>query len=231
MHIGEAHAGPVGGQLNRLRAAVLGANDGIVSTAGLVVGVAGANASANTVLIAGLAGLVAGALSMGSGEYVSVSAQLDTERALLAKERAELREYPAEELAELAELYVQQGLSPGLAQQVAVELTAKDDLLAHARMELNIDPTELTNPWQAAWASAASFTLGAVLPLLAIVASPLWLRVPLTYVAVTLALALTGWISARLAGAAIGRAIARNIAGGTVSMLVTYAVGWGIAQW
>ncbi len=230
MHSGEAHRGPVGDHLNRLRAAVLGANDGIVSTAGLVIGVAGANAGRSAVAIAGIAGVVAGALSMGTGEYVSVSAQRDTEQALLEKERHELREFPQEELAELADLYVAQGLSRELADQVATELTARDALAAHARMELNIDPEALTNPWQAAWASATAFTLGALLPLLAIVLAPMWLRVPLTFAAVMLALLGTGWSSARLGGADPRRAIVRNIGGGAIAMTISFAIGWAIGQ-
>ena len=192
--------------LNWLRAGVLGANDGIVSTAGL-------------------AGLAAGAMSMAAGEYVSVSTQRDTEQALLAKERRELQEMPEEELAELAALYEQRGLSPVLAQQVAVELTEHDALAAHAEVELGIDPEELTNPWHAAWASMAAFTVGALLPLLAILLPPIGLRIPLTAVSVVIALALTGWSSARLGGAALRPAIVRNVTGGVLAMAVTYGIG------
>ncbi|MBP9918071.1 MAG: VIT family protein, partial [Dermatophilaceae bacterium] len=150
-HRREAHDGSHAGRLNALRAAVLGANDGIVSIAGLVMGVAGATTERQAVLTAGVAGLVAGALSMGVGEYVSVSTQRDTEHALLEKERRELREMPEAELAELTAIYAGKGLTPELAQQVAVQLTAHDALAAHAEVELQIDPHNLTNPWTAAF--------------------------------------------------------------------------------
>lgn len=211
--------------LNWLRAAVLGANDGIVSVAGLVMGVAGATTDRHTILVAGLAGLVAGALSMAAGEYVSVSTQRDTERALLAKERAELEDEPEEELAELAGLYVDKGLSEETARQVAIELTEHNALAAHAEAELGIDPDALTNPWQAAIASMLAFTIGALLPLLTITLLPDGSRVPATVVAVVVALALTGFLSARFAEADIRRAILRNIAGGVLAMAVTYVIG------
>ena len=211
--------------LNWLRAAVLGANDGIVSTAGLVMGVAGATTNRHTILVAGLAGLVAGALSMAAGEYVSVSTQRDTEQALLAKERAELEEEPEEELAELAGLYVAKGLSDETARQVAIELTEHDALAAHAEAELGIDPDALTRPWQAAFASMLAFTLGALLPVLTITLLPEDTRVPATVISVVVALALTGFLSARFAEADVRRAIVRNIAGGLLAMLVTYVIG------
>ncbi|MGA5820946.1 VIT1/CCC1 transporter family protein [Kitasatospora sp. NPDC094028] len=225
-HTGEPHAaGDLGGRLNWLRAGVLGANDGVVSTAGLVVGVAGANAGASELLTAGLAGLLAGSLSMAAGEYVSVSTQRDSERAALALERRELAATPAAELDELTGLYVAKGLTPHLARQVAVELTAHDPLAAHAEAELGIDPEELTNPWHAAWASFTAFTVGAVLPLLAIVLPPVGLRIPVTAVAVLAALAVCGWVSARLGSAPVRPAVARNVAGGALAMAITYAVG------
>jgi VIT1/CCC1 family predicted Fe2+/Mn2+ transporter len=211
--------------LNWLRAAVLGANDGIVSTAGLVMGVAGATTDRQTIFVAGLAGLVAGALSMAAGEYVSVSTQRDTEQALLAKERRELEEEPDEELAELAGLYVAKGLSEETARQVAVELTEHDALAAHADAELGIDPDVLTSPWQAAIASMLAFTVGAMLPLLTITTLPGSLRIWGTVVSVVLALALTGYLSARFAEAEIRRAIIRNISGGVLAMGVTYLIG------
>ena len=211
--------------LNWLRAAVLGANDGIVSVAGLVMGVAGATTDRHTILVAGLAGLVAGALSMAAGEYVSVSTQRDTERALLAKERAELAEEPEEELAELAGLYVAKGLSEETARQVAVELTEHDALAAHADIELGIDPDALTNPWEAAIASMVAFTIGALLPLLTITLLPEGVRAWATVAAVVVALALTGFLSARFAEADVRRAILRNITGGLLAMLVTYVIG------
>ena len=152
-HDDEPHDESLAARLNWLRAGVLGANDGIVSTAGLVVGVAGATTDRRAILVAGVAGLVAGAMSMAAGEYVSVSTQRDSEQALLAKERRELREEPEEELAELAGLYVQKGLAEDLALQVAEQLTEHDALGAHAEAELGIDPDDLTNPWHAALAS------------------------------------------------------------------------------
>jgi VIT1/CCC1 family predicted Fe2+/Mn2+ transporter len=225
LHGDEPHDQDHAARLNWLRAGVLGANDGIVSTAGLVIGVAAATADRGTILTAGLAGLAAGAMSMGAGEYVSVSTQRDTEQALLAKERRELREMPEEELAELAALYEQRGLSPALAQQVAVELTEHDALAAHAEVELGIDPEALTNPWHAAWASMAAFTVGALLPLLAILLPPASGRIPLTAFAVVVALALTGWVSARLGGAPLRPAVVRNVGGGALAMAVTYGIG------
>lgn len=221
---------PAGARLNWLRAGVLGANDGIVSTASLVVGVAGAAASAAAVLTAGVAGLFAGALSMAAGEYVSVSSQRDSEKALLAKEERELREQPGEELEELVELYMEKGLNREVATEVAEQLTAKNALAAHAEIEIGIDPDELTNPWQAAGASFLSFIVGALLPLLAMALSPLSIRVLVTVVAVTLALALTGWISAGFGRSPRGRAVARNIAGGLVAMGITYAIGTVVGQ-
>ena len=167
-HEDEPHADSLNNLLNRLRAAVLGANDGIVSVAGIVMGFAGATTDRHTIFLGGMAGLVAGALSMAAGEYVSVSTQRDTERALIAKETRELAEEPEEELAELADLYRERGLSEDLAREVALELTAHDALRAHLDIELGIDPDELTSPWQAAVASMLSFTLGALLPLLTI---------------------------------------------------------------
>ncbi|MFD9130137.1 VIT family protein [Kitasatospora sp. NPDC059571] len=208
-----------------MRAGVLGANDGIVSTAGLVVGVAGATGSRDTLIASGLAGLLAGALSMASGEYVSVSSQLDAERAALAQEKHELATMPEEELAELAGMYEAKGLTPELAREVAHELTARDALGAHAETELGIDPEELTNPWHAALASFVAFTVGAVLPLLAIVLPPDGWRVPVTVGCVLVALVVTGWLSARLGSAPIGRAILRNVAGGALAMAVTYLAG------
>jgi VIT1/CCC1 family predicted Fe2+/Mn2+ transporter len=222
---GEAHDGSSVSRLNWLRAGVLGANDGIVSTAGLVVGVAAATSSRGPVLAAGVAGLAAGALSMAVGEYVSVSTQRDTERALLAKEVRELEEEPEAELAELAAIYEAKGLSPDLAQQIAVELTAHDALGAHAEAELGIDPDNLTNPWHAAFASMAAFTVGALLPLLAIVLPPVSARVPVTVVAVVFALAGTGVVSARFGEADARRATLRVVAGGVLAMAVTYAIG------
>ncbi|MGW2813174.1 VIT1/CCC1 transporter family protein [Streptomyces sp. NPDC001415] len=221
----EAHNGALGSRLNWLRAAVLGANDGIVSTAGLVVGVAGATDDRSALLTAGLAGLLAGSMSMAAGEYVSVSTQRDSEKAALATERRELREAPEAELDELTGLLVDRGLSEEVAREAAVQLTERDPLRAHARVELGIDPDELTNPWHAAWASFFAFTAGALLPLLAIVLPPASVRLYVTVVSVLAALALTGWWSARLGSAPVGRAVVRNVGGGAVAMGVTYGAG------
>ena len=222
----EPHAQAASGtRLNWLRAGVLGANDGIVSVAGIVVGVAGATLARGPIFTAGLAGLVAGAVSMALGEYVSVSSQRDSEKALLAKERRELAEDPQGELAELAELYQAKGLAESTAQQVAAELSEHDVFAAHVDAELGIDPEELTRPAQAAAASAVSFTVGALLPLLAILLPPELWRVPVTVVVVLAALALTGWVSARLGGAPATRAITRVLIGGALGLAVTYGVG------
>ncbi|WP_409495243.1 VIT family protein [Amycolatopsis sp. cmx-11-12] len=215
----------LGGKLNWLRAGVLGANDGIVSVAGIVVGVAGATTDSTAIATAGIAGLVAGALSMAGGEYVSVSTQRDTERAQLRLEKRELKEMPEAEERELAEIYESKGLSPELAAEVARELTEKDALQAHAEAELGIDPDNLTSPWQAAWASLVAFTVGALLPLLAIVWTPTSTRVWACASAVVVGLVLTGFLSAKLGDARVGRAIARNVGVGALTMLVTYYVG------
>ncbi|MDH6113271.1 VIT1/CCC1 family predicted Fe2+/Mn2+ transporter [Kitasatospora sp. MAP12-15] len=226
----DAGAGGLGVRLNWLRAGVLGANDGVVSTAGLVVGVAGATASSTVLLASGLAGLLAGALSMASGEYVSVSTQRDAEQAALELERRELAEQPVAELAELTGLLEDRGLTPELAREVAEQLTERDALSAHARVELGIDPEQIVNPWHAAAASCASFTVGALLPLLAIVLPPTGLRVPVTVCAVLCALVLTGWLGARLGEAPVRRSIARNLVGGGLAMGVTYAAGYLIGS-
>lgn len=224
-HPAEPHTGSVSSKLNWLRAGVLGANDGIVSTAGIVVGVAAATVERGPILMAGIAGLAAGAVSMALGEYVSVSTQRDTERALLTKERGELRDDPAAELEELKQIYAAKGLSESTAQAVASELTAHDAFAAHVEAELGIDPDDLTNPWQAAFSSAAAFITGALLPLLAILLPPPSARIPVTVVAVLVALAITGSVSARLGGAPRGRAVLRNIVGGGLALAITYAIG------
>ncbi|MEU6664160.1 VIT family protein [Streptomyces sp. NPDC046821] len=221
----EAHGGALGARLNWLRAAVLGANDGVVSTAGLVVGVAGVTENRSALLTAGLAGLLAGSMSMAAGEYVSVSTQRDSEKAALAQEKQELREEPEAELAELTGLLEDRGLSSEVAREAAEQLTKRDALRAHARVELGIDPDALTNPWHAAWASFFAFTVGALLPLLAIVLPPSAWRLPVTVVSVLAALALTGWSSARMGSAAVRPAVLRNMAGGALAMAVTYGAG------
>ncbi|MFX0574287.1 VIT1/CCC1 transporter family protein [Nocardia nepalensis] len=224
-HPHEPHGADLTSRLNWLRAGVLGANDGIVSTAGLVVGVAAATTSSSAIFTAGIAGLTAGAISMAVGEYVSVSTQRDSERALLAKERKELTDEPEYELAELADIYQAKGLSPETARKVAEELTAHDAFLAHAEAELGLDPQALTNPWQAAISSAIAFTLGALLPLLAIILPPTTARIPVTSAAVLVALAITGSVSARLGGSDRRRAVLRVVIGGALAMAVTYGIG------
>lgn len=224
-HADEPHASGLAGRLNWLRAGVLGANDGIVSTAGIVVGVAGATTSRGPIFTAGLAGLVAGAVSMSLGEYVSVSSQRDSEHALLAKERRELREDPDAELEELTAIYEAKGLSRDTAELVASELTANDAFAAHAEVELGIDPEDVVNPWHAAGASAAAFVVGALLPLVAILLPGPSLRVPITVVAVLIALAIAGTVSARLGGSSVKLAVARVVVGGAAGLALTYAIG------
>ncbi|MCC2028440.1 VIT family protein [Microbacterium sp. YMB-B2] len=224
-HPNEPHGAGLGQRLNWLRAGVLGANDGIVSVASLVVGVAGATTANAPVLLAGIAGLVGGAISMALGEYVSVSSQRDSECALIEKEREELETLPEEELDELTELYRQRGLSEDTARQVAVELTEHDALAAHLEVELGIDQDDLVNPWDAAISSAISFTIGALLPLLAILLPPVEWRIPVTFVAVLVALAATGAISAGIGGASRLRASIRLVVGGALALAVTWAIG------
>jgi vacuolar iron transporter family protein len=222
---GEPHTSASAGRLNWLRAGVLGANDGVVSVAGIVVGVAGATSSRGPVFTAGLAGLVAGAVSMSLGEYVSVSSQRDSETALLSQERQELAETPGTEFNELTALYQAKGLSEQTARQVATELTAHDALAAHLDAELHIDPDDLANPIQAAAASAASFTIGALLPLIAILLPLAAWRVPVTIVVVLIALAIAGAVSARIGGSNARRAVIRVVIGGAIGLAFTYGVG------
>jgi VIT1/CCC1 family predicted Fe2+/Mn2+ transporter len=224
-HHAEPHHGSITNKLNWLRASVLGANDGIVSVAGIVVGVAAATAEREPVFTAGIAGLAAGALSMAVGEYVSVSTQRDTERAMLQVERQELKLQPEVELDELTGLYEARGLTHETALEVAEELTAHDPLGAHAEVELHIDPEELTNPWQAAISSAVSFTLGAILPLIAILVPPPSARILVTVITVLIALAITGWVSARLGGAKPLRPTLRVTVGGALAMAITFGIG------
>ncbi|OQW55815.1 MAG: hypothetical protein A4S17_05775 [Proteobacteria bacterium HN_bin10] len=208
-----------------LRAAVLGANDGIVSTASLIAGVAAASAGRSEILLAGVAGLVAGAMSMAAGEYVSVSSQSDSERSDLAREKRELAETPEFELEELTNIYVGRGVEPALARQVAMQMTAKDALAAHARDELGISHTARARPIQAAAASAASFAAGAALPLGVAAAAPLaWLG--WASPAASLAfLALLGVWSARMSGAEPWKPTARVVFWGAVAMAITAAAG------
>jgi VIT1/CCC1 family predicted Fe2+/Mn2+ transporter len=221
----EPHAANAAGRLNWLRAGVLGAIDGIVSVAGIVVGVAGATSARGPIFTAGLAGLVAGAVSMALGEYVSVSSQRDSQDSLLAQEKRELEESPEQELAELAAIYQAKGLSEATAHTVAAELTAHDVSAAHLDAELHLDPEDLANPLQAAAASAASFVLGALLPLVAILLPSANWRVPVTFAAVLLTLGIAGAISARIGGSGTRRAVLRVVIGGAVGLGFTYGVG------
>ena len=208
-----------------LRAAVLGANDGIVSTASLIVGVAAASTAPGDVLIAGVAGLVAGAMSMAAGEYVSVSSQADTEKADLARERAELAASPEFERDELTEIYVGRGVEPELARRVAEQLMATGALAAHARDELGISDTTTARPLQAALTSAATFAVGAAMPLLMVVLAPAeWLVVAVS-VASLVFLALLGAIGARAGGAGIWRATVRVTFWGAFAMALTAGIG------
>lgn len=208
-----------------LRAAVLGANDGIVSTASLIVGVAAAAVSKNEILIAGVAGLVAGAMSMAAGEYVSVSSQSDTEQADLARERRELAEMPEHELDELAGIYVARGVTPDVARQVAIQLTSKDALVAHARDELGISEITTARPIQAALTSAATFAAGAALPLVTVILAPQAWLIPATATASLIFLAILGAVGAQAGGAGILRPTVRVTFWGAVAMALTAAVG------
>ncbi len=208
-----------------LRAAVLGANDGIVSTASLIVGVAAASASTSEVLVAGVAGLVAGAMSMAAGEYVSVSSQSDTEQADLARERQELASQPDFEREELAQIYMERGLDQALARQVADQLMARDALHAHARDELGMSEVTTARPIQAAFTSAATFAAGAALPLFTAVLIPHSMIVAGVSIASVLFLALLGAVGARVGGAKIGKAVVRVTFWGAMAMAITAGIG------
>lgn len=213
------------GRIGWLRAAVLGANDGIVSTASLIVGVAAANAVRGNVLIAGVAGLVAGAMSMAAGEYVSVSSQSDTEQAELARERKELASPGDSELEELASIYVGRGVEPVLAKQVAQQLMTHDALGAHARDELGISETMSARPVQAALASAASFAVGAAMPLITVLLFPETILVPAVSGMSLLFLAVLGMLSAKVGGAPILKSTLRVAFWGALAMAITALVG------
>lgn len=221
----EPHRQGLAERLNWLRAGVLGANDGIVSVAAVVVGVAGATSAVGPILTAGAAALIGGAISMALGEYVSVSSQRDTQHALIAKERAELAATPEEELDELAGLYRDKGLSDATARRVAEELTAHDALAAHLDAELQITEGDVVSPWHAAFASGVSFVSGSILPMAAILLPPPEWRVPITFLAVLIALAVTGAVAARIGGAAPGRAMIRTVIGGALALAATFIVG------
>ncbi|WP_247044084.1 VIT1/CCC1 transporter family protein [Arthrobacter rhizosphaerae] len=225
LHENEPHGDDLSQRLNWLRAGVLGANDGIVSVAAIVVGVAGATAASGPILAAGAAGLVGGAISMALGEYVSVSSQSDSQKSLIEKERRELEEQPVEELAELTAIYQQKGLSIETARTVAEELTRHDALSAHLSAELHIDEDDIVNPWHAAFASASAFVIGAILPLLAILLPPQEIRVPVTFVAVLAALAATGALGAWIGGGSKGRAAIRVVIGGALALAATFSIG------
>ncbi len=224
-HSGEPHGAGIAGRLNWLRAGVLGANDGIVSVAAIVVGVAGATTAVPAILTAGVAGLVGGAVSMALGEYVSVSSQRDSQRALIIKESRELVEQPEQELAELTDIYQAKGLSSSTALQVATELTAHDALAAHLEAELGIKQEDIVSPWQAAGASALAFFIGALLPLIAILLPPDGWRVPVTFVAVLVALAITGAVGAQIGGSAKLQATLRVVIGGAAALAATFLIG------
>jgi vacuolar iron transporter family protein len=208
-----------------LRAAVLGANDGIVSTASLVIGVAAANSSRAAVVTAGIAGLIAGAMSMAAGEYISVSSQRDAEQADLVIEAASLRENPRGELRELAKIYEDRGVEPGLARLVAEQLMAHDQLGAHMRDELGITDVAKARPLQAAWTSLLAFASGAVFPLVAISVAPMNIRIAVCAAVSLLALVLLGVLGARAGGAPWPRAAARVVAWSSLAMLITYGIG------
>lgn len=212
-------------RLNWLRAGVLGANDGIVSIAALVVGVAAATSDTGPILIAGTAGIIAGSLSMALGEFVSVSSQRDSEASLIKRERQELEDNPEAELLELAELYQQRGLSAATAAAVAQELTEHDAVAAHLEAELGINELELTNPWHAAISSALSFLAGSALPMIAILLGPEDLRIPLTFAASLLALGLTGGIGAYLGQSPILRPVIRVMGGGALALAISWGIG------
>lgn len=212
-------------RLNALRAAVLGANDGIVSVSSIILGVAGATDNRTAIFAAGMAGLVAGALSMAVGEYVSVSSQRDTEEAYIALEKLRLEHYPDEEFEELAGAYASRGLSAKTAHEVAKELTAHDAVRAHLETELNINEEDLSSPIGAAIASLIAFTVGGVIPLGTVLAVNHQLRLVATFGAVLAALVITGYLSATVGRAPRPRAIARVVLGGAAAMLITYGVG------
>jgi vacuolar iron transporter family protein len=228
-HLADPFAGPdeaaISARLNWLRAGVLGANDGIVSMAALLVGVAAADPSRGAIVTAGIAGIAAGALSMGVGEFVSVSSQRDAEEAQIAREKVWQNARPQWELEQLVRLNMETGMSEPVARAAATEQMEHDALGIHARMHLGIDPDELTEPWHAGFASFVAFTLGGLIPTLTILLSPEGLRLPLTFGAVLVALAITGLVSARVAHSPRNRALLRNVLGGAAAMAITYGIG------
>lgn len=212
-------------KLNWLRAGVLGANDGIVSIAALLVGVAAATSDIEPIMIAGVAGVAAGAISMGLGEYVSVSSQRDSELALIAKEKQELIDQPEVELAELATIYEHKGLSAATAKIVAQELTDHDPIRAHLEAELNILEAHIVNPWAAAASSMISFFAGALLPFLTVIFAAEQFRIPATILASIIALGATGAAGAYLGGSAMWKSVIRVVIGGAAALAITFAIG------
>ncbi|MGO4957817.1 VIT1/CCC1 transporter family protein [Luteococcus sp. Sow4_B9] len=217
--------GNVGDRLNWLRAAVLGANDGIVSMAGLLIGVAGASASSRTLLMAGVAGISSGAMSMAVGEYVSVSAQSDSEKSMLAMERRELRELPEQERDEMVSMLEGLGVSSATARTAADEIHAGDAFDAHAQLELGIDPDATSSPFEAAWASCLAFTTGGLVPMLGVLLAPEGLVIPVVMTLVVVALMMTGALSARLGKAPVAPAMIRLVLGGLLAMAITFGIG------
>lgn len=215
----------IASKLNWLRAGVLGANDGIVSTSSIIFGVAGASASHATLVLAGIAAIAAGAMSMAVGEYVSVSSQRDLENAELSMEKRQIEADPEGELHQLSKILEGRGIEPALAREVAEQVSARDAVAAHARVELGIDPDAVVNPWAAATASMIAFTIGGLIPLLAMVLAPRSIEVWVSGAAVLIALALSGWISAWLGGASRIVGVARTMFGGLLAMAITYGVG------
>jgi len=220
-----AHAKVSNNRLNAIRAGVLGANDGVVSVASIILGVADATTNRSAILAAGLAGLAAGALSMAVGEYVSVSSQRDTERAYIAEEKWHLEHHPEEEFEDLANVFQAKGLSAETAHRVARELTDRDAVKAHLDAELGVNEADLTNPAGAAIASLIAFAIGGMVPLTTITAVTHNLRLVATFVAVIITLGITGYLSATIGHAPRLRAIARVIIGGAIAMLLTYGIG------
>lgn len=212
-------------RMNWLRAGVLGANDGIVSVAAVAVGVAAVTQETGPILTAGMAALVGGAISMALGEYVSVSSQSDSQKSMIARTKAALKRSPDNGRSQLARTYEQKGLSPATAALVADELSENDAVGAHISAELNLDEDDVVSPWHAAFASAMAFTLGAILPLLAILLPPAGARVPVTFVAVLLALGITGWIGAMIGGGSRSQAAGRVVIGGAIALAATFAIG------
>ncbi|MBH2007163.1 VIT family protein [Candidatus Saccharibacteria bacterium] len=211
--------------LNKLRAAVLGANDGVVSTSAVVMGVAGASSDNQAIATAGFAALVAGALSMAVGEYVSVSSQSDTEKAFIHREKRLLRKNPIDEERQLAKYYESQGVSAGTAKKVAADLHESNALQAHLRMHFGIDEDDLNSPLQAAIASLVAFTAGGLVPFLAVILAPDPYKLIATFVAVLVALIATGYFSAKVGEAHKLKAIVRIVIGGALAMLLTYGIG------